>query len=99
MAKAGTGTYLPLPAGSRGPFAVYVNGDEQRQGVDFVPEGDGLRFTRPLRWARKTGRFAWSVMFTAGIGFYETRDAIDVHCFGADGEPLLLPGGQVDPAS
>lgn len=95
MAKTGHGTYLSLPAGSRGPFVVYVNGDEQRDGTDFVHEGDGLRFSRPLRWARKAGLGA-TVMFTAGIGFYETRDTIDVHCAGPAGEPVLLAGVQVE---
>lgn len=96
MAKDGTGTYLPLPPGSRGPYLVYVNGDEREEGSDFVKEGDGLRFARPLRWARKTGRLGWTVMFTAGVGFYEKRDSIDVHCSDAAGSPLMLTGLQVD---
>lgn len=95
MAKTGHGTYLPLPAGSQGPFFVYVNGDEQRDGTDFVQEGDGLRFSRPLRWARKTGRLGLTMMFT-GIGVYEKRDTIDVHCLGPAGEPVLLADVQVE---
>jgi hypothetical protein len=95
MAKTGTGTYLPLPPGARGPYAVYVNGDERTEGTDFVEEDGGLRFVESLRWAKKTGRLGWTVMFTAGVGFYEERDTIDVHCSDASGAPLMLAGLQV----
>ena len=99
MAKTGTATFLPLPSGARGPFVVYVNGVERHEGSDFAHDGGGLRFAQPLLWARKTGRAGWTLMFTAGIGVYEKRDAIDVHCFDASGGALMLAGLQVEDGS
>ncbi len=99
VADLQTGTLLRLPAGARGPFHVFVNGAEQREGSDYAIDGDGLRFAVPLRFAGREGLWKKLVMSTAGIGFYGRGDAIDVHYTAADGATAVGTGLQVEPRS
>jgi hypothetical protein len=80
------GCSVELPAGARGPFRVYVNGDELAPG-EFQQEGRRLVVTRPLVPPRSDGFLRWLTMFTAGIGFYGQGDSVDVHYVDAGGGP------------
>ena len=93
-----TGHRVPLPDGARGPFAVYVNGDEQREGDDYRIEDGRIVFARDLRWAKRTGILGWAVMATAGVGFYEDMDVVDVHYRDARGGAQVASGLGVDSA-
>jgi len=73
-----------LPAGARAPVAVYVNGTQQVEGVDYTLGPDEVRFARPLLRPRE--RF-WhrAVQTLAGVGIYNQGDAVDVHYVDRDG--------------
>lgn len=94
----GVGRVVRLPDDATGRLTVYVNGDEQREGVDYAVEDGRLVFTRDLRWARRTGILGWAVMATAGVGFYEDMDVIDVHWLDARGVPGTASHLRVEPA-
>ena len=75
-----------LPAGVRPPFAVYLNGVPQHEGVDYDVNGDMLRFPRRLVRDKVSG---WRWLIGAfGIGTYRQDDSIDIR-YERDGRPLL----------
>ena len=77
---------VPLPAGVRPPFEVYLNGVRQDLGRDFrVAEGE-LHFTRELV-REKLGLGAWLLGFW-GIGTYRRNDVVDVR-YELDGQPMV----------
>ncbi len=85
--STGVGRVVLLPAGASGSLTVYVNGDEQAEGADYVREDGRIVFARDLRWARRTGVLGWFLMATAGIGLYEDTDHVDLHWVDAAGVP------------
>lgn len=98
MGKAtGLGRVVRLPADATGRLTVYVNGEEQAEGADYAREDGRLVFARDLRWAKRTGLFGWAVMATAGVGFYEDTDVIDVHWVDGRGAPGTASGLRVEP--
>jgi hypothetical protein len=70
---------VELPPGAEPPIRVYVNGEERREGEDFVVEGATLRFPRPLRAQPALG-LGRKVMLAIGIGVYGDLkgDTLDV---------------------
>jgi hypothetical protein len=78
-----------LPASVEEPFQVYVNGVLQRPGVDYVRDGNVLRFPRRLARDRVSG---WRWLVGAfGIGTYRQDDSVDVS-YERDGRPRLAEG-------
>jgi hypothetical protein len=101
--RSATGTRLPLPAGARPPFGVYVRGVEQTEGVDFVVGAGELRFTRPLHVGRPESWWQRLVSLGAGIGFYGQGDPIDLHYVDEGGAVVVasnvrVVGGEPTPA-
>lgn len=70
---------VDLPPGAEPPIRVYVNGEERREGDDFVVEGATLRFVRPLRAQPALG-LRRKAMLAMGIGVYGDLkgDTLDV---------------------
>jgi len=66
-----------LPAGVERPFEVYVNGVEQREGVDFVVRAGALVFERELVH-EKVGKGRWTSMVLGIAGSYGKDDSVDV---------------------
>jgi hypothetical protein len=98
--QAPTGTRLELPAGAAPPYHVYVNGQEQAEGVDYDVLGRELAFRRPLVTTRRPeGLWKKFVMSTAGIGFYPKADSVDIHYTDADGSPGVASGLSVRPGT
>jgi hypothetical protein len=60
---------VALPEGAEPPIRVYVNGEERREGEDYVVDGGTLRFSPPLRAQPALG-FGRKVMLAIGIGVY-----------------------------
>ena len=79
---------VPLPAGVREPFEVYVNGVRQELGTDFRVVDRELVFDRELV-TRRLGAWAW-FLGVWGIGTYG-RDEIDVR-YERDGQPVVANG-------
>jgi len=85
---------VPLPAGVRTPFEVYVNGVRQELGVDYrVSEGE-LLFGRELVRQKLSG-WAWFLGFW-GIGTYSRNDEVDVR-YELDGRPMLAHALDITP--
>jgi hypothetical protein len=60
---------VALPEGAEPPIRVYVNGEERREGEDYVVDRGTLRFSPPLRAQPALG-FGRKVMLAIGIGVY-----------------------------
>jgi hypothetical protein len=68
-----------LPRGAEPPFAVFVNGVEQKPGVDYDVQGDRLVFNRHLEKEGKLGFWRWLSMALSIAGSYGKNDSVDVH--------------------
>ncbi len=90
---------MPLPAGARQPLDVYVNGVAQAEGTDYAFRDGAIHFTKPLDAGRSEGLWKKLVMSTAGVGYYNRGDSIDVHLHRADGSATVLSGKRVEPAA
>ena len=76
-----------LPAHVRAPFAVFVNGVRQREGVDYELRGRELLFERPLAKEGRLGFWRW-FLGAWGIGTYRKNDTVDV-AWEVDGQPRV----------
>ena len=70
-------TRVRLPGDVQRPFEVYVNGIEQREGVDFVVQEGALLFDRPVV-REKVGKGRWTSMVLGIAGSYGKDDSVDV---------------------
>jgi hypothetical protein len=68
---------VPLPAGVREPFTVYVNGVRQELGHDYRVAGGELVFGRELVKEGRLGFWRWFIG-AFGIGTYGRNDQVDV---------------------
>ena len=84
-----------LPAYVRAPFAVFVNGVRQREGVDYELRGRELLFERPLAKEGRLGFWRW-FLGAWGVGTYRQNDSVDVR-FEVDGRPALVQGLEIEP--
>lgn len=88
------GRRVPLPAGVRSPFEVYLNGIRQELGVDYRIEGGELVFAHELVRQKLSG-WAWLLGFW-GIGTYKRNDEVDVR-YEVDGRPTLAHDLEIRP--
>ena len=70
-------TRVRLPRDVERPFEVYLNGVQQREGVDFVVRDGALVFDRPLV-REKVGKGRWTSMVLGIAGSYGKDDSVDV---------------------
>jgi hypothetical protein len=70
-------TRVRLPGDVQRPFEVYVNGVEQREGVDFVVRDGALLFERELVH-ETVGARRWTSMVLGIAGSYGKDDSVDV---------------------
>jgi len=80
-----TGHRVPRPEGAVGTLAVYLNGHEVAEGVDFDLTDDHLVFREALH-NQATGFLGRLQMTTVGIGVYDRVDKVDIHATTPDGE-------------
>ena len=69
---------VSLPADLTRPFEVYLNGVQQREGVDYRVESGRLVFDRELRSEGKLGFWRWLSMWVGVAGTYRQNDSVDV---------------------
>ena len=76
-----------LPPAVREPYTVFVNGIEQREGVDYQVSGGVLEFPGELRKEEKLSvwRWFWGIW---GVGTYGRNDQVDV-AWQVDGRPRI----------
>ena len=84
-----------LPEHARAPFAVYVNGVRQRDGVDYEVRGRALLFNRPLAKEGRLGFWRW-FLGAWGIGTYRKNDQVDV-AWEVDGRPRVAHALDFEP--
>ena len=86
---------MRIPAHVREPFAVYVNGVRQTEGVDFERRSGRLVFSRPLVKEARLGFWRW-FLGAWGVGTYRQNDSVDV-AYEVDGRPALVEGLDIEP--
>ncbi len=94
--RAAAAWRVPLPAGVRPPFEVYVNGVPQELGSDYRVAGGELLFERELV-AGRLSRWAWLLGFW-GIGTYKRNDEVDVR-YEVGGRPTVAHALEIIPPS
>jgi hypothetical protein len=82
------GRRLKLPDGAEGPYAVFVNGVEQREGVDYNLRAGEIVFTREIV-KEKVGTGRWLAMYLGLFGTYRKNETIDLQ-FRRKGKTELL---------
>jgi hypothetical protein len=60
------------------PFDVFLNGVQQREGVDFERQSGVLYFDRDLKEEGKLGFWRWLSMWIGVAGTYRQNDSVDV---------------------
>jgi hypothetical protein len=83
------GRRLKLPAGAEAPYAVFVNGVEQSEGVDWELRAGEIVFSREIV-KEKVGAGRWLAMYLGLFGTYRKNETVDLE-FHRDGRVELLP--------
>lgn len=89
------GRRIKLPAGAEAPYAVFINGVEQREGGDYEVRGEEIVFSRPIV-KEKVGTGRWLAMYLGFFGTYRKNETIDLQ-FMRDGRPELVSDVTVEP--
>jgi hypothetical protein len=82
------GRRVKLPAGAEAPYAVFVNGVEQREQVDYDVRAGEIVFRREIVKER-VGAGRWLAMYLGLFGTYRKNETIDLQ-FQRDGKVELL---------
>ena len=88
---------VPLPAGVREPFAVYLNGVRQELGRDYRVSEGRLLFTKELVKEDNLGFWRW-FWGAWGIGTYRRNDQVDV-AWDVDGQPRVAHALDIEPSA
>lgn len=84
-----------IPRGAEPPFAVFVNGIEQKPGTDYEVKGDLLVFSQHLEKEGKLGFWRWLSMALSIAGFYGKNDSVDLH-YNLHGERQVAVGLDIE---
>jgi len=82
------GRRVKLPAGAEAPYAVFINGVEQREGTDYNVRAGEIVFTRQIV-KEKVGTGRWLAMYLGLFGTYRKDETIDLQFQRADKTELL----------
>jgi hypothetical protein len=82
------GRRVKLPPGAEPPYAVFVNGVNQREGADYELRGGEVVFTRQIV-KEKVGTGRWLAMYLGLFGTYRKDETIDLQ-FQRDGKVELV---------
>jgi hypothetical protein len=82
------GRRVNLPAGAEAPYAVFVNGVEQREGDDYDVGAEEIVFRREIV-KEKVGAGRWLAMYLGLFGTYRKDETIDLQ-FQRDGKVELV---------
>lgn len=86
---------MRLPAGAEGPYSVFVNGVEQREGEDYEVQAGEIVFKRQIV-KEKVGKGRWLAMYLGAFGTYRKNETIDVQ-LRRNGKVELLSDVAVEP--
>jgi hypothetical protein len=82
------GRRVKLPAGAEAPYAVFVNGIEQREEVDYHVRAGEIVFTREIV-KEKVGTGRWLAMYLGLFGTYRKDETVDLQ-FNRNGKVELV---------
>lgn len=82
------GRRVALPAGAEAPYTVFLNGVEQREGVDYDVRAGEIVFRREIV-KEQVGAGRWLAMYLGLFGTYRRNETIDLQ-FRRDGKVELL---------
>jgi hypothetical protein len=71
------GRRVKLPAGAEAPYAVFINGVEQREGADYEMRAGEILFTRQIV-KEKVGTGRWLAMYLGLFGTYRKDETVDL---------------------
>jgi hypothetical protein len=89
------GDRVRIPNEAEEPLTVFINGVEQREGVDYSIEGNEVRFVKPII-KEEIGTGRWLAMYLGLFGTYRKDETIDLQ-FQRDGKTELLSDLAVTP--
>jgi len=89
------GRRVKLPPGAEAPYAVFVNGVEQRGGADYDLRAGEIVFRRQIV-KEKVGAGRWLAMYLGLFGTYRKNETIDLQ-FMREGEVKLVSDLPVAP--
>ena len=89
------GRRIRLPAGAQAPYAVFINGVEQQDGVDYNVSAGEIVFTRQIV-KEKVGTGRWLAMYLGLFGTYRKNETIDLQ-FTRNGKTELVSDLAVEP--
>jgi hypothetical protein len=82
------GRRVKLPAGAEPPYAVFINGVEQREGVDYDVRAAEIVFTRQIV-KESVGAGRWLAMYLGFFGTYRKNETVDLQFHRAGKAELL----------
>lgn len=88
------GRRVRLPRGAEPPYAVFVNGIEKQEGIDYEVEGGEVVFNREIV-KEKVGTGRWLAMYLGLFGTYRKNETIDLQ-FRRDGKVELVSDLRVE---
>jgi hypothetical protein len=71
------GRRLRLPAGAEGPYALFINGVEQHEGLDYEVRAGEIVFSRDII-KEKVGTGRWLAMYLGLFGTYRKNETVDL---------------------
>jgi hypothetical protein len=71
------GRRVKLPAGAEAPYAVFINGVDQREGTDYEVGDSEIVFSRQII-KEKVGTGRWLAMYLGLFGTYRKDETIDL---------------------
>jgi hypothetical protein len=89
------GRRVKLPAGAEPPFAVFINGVEQSEDIDYNVRSGEIVFTRQIV-KEKMGTGRWLAMYLGLFGTYRKDETIDLQ-FTRGGKTELVSDLAVEP--
>ncbi len=71
------GRRVKLPAGAEAPYAVFINGVDQREGSDYEVRKGEIVFSRQIV-KEKVGTGRWLAMYLGLFGTYRKDETVDL---------------------
>lgn len=87
---------VDLPSHVPDVFQVFVNGVEQKAGVDFEVDGRSIVFPRPIAQEGRLGFWRWVWMWLGVVGSYRKHETVDL-VYETDGRRQVETGLRPQP--
>ncbi len=82
------GERVRIPNAAQPPLTVFINGVEQREGVDYEIDGREIRFVAPIV-KEQIGTGRWLAMYLGLFGTYRKDEKVDLQFANKEGKVEL----------